>query len=130
MQLRVVVGVDVDEPGRDQQTVRVDVLAPGAGVDSAAFGDLPVHNPDVGGSRRRARAVNDRPAGDDEIELGAHSEYIAAALRPKRPARASASIPSVYSRSSSTTPGYLASECGKSEAQVIRSAPINGHSSG
>ena len=38
--------------------------------------------------------------------------------------------PSVCSRSSSTTPGYFASLCGKSDAQMNRSAPIRRPSTG
>src|SRR5438046_8157520 len=103
MQLRVVVRMDVDESGRDVQAVGVDARGPRTRVDPADLDDSSVRKCNVGRARRRSGAVDDRPARDDEIDLGAHSAYITAALRPNRPARASASIPSVYSRSSSTT---------------------------
>ena len=85
-------GMDVDESGRDEQAVGVDALAGVARVDPADLDDASVRDRDVGRARGRARPVDDGAAGDDEIERRAHSEYMAAALRPNRPARACSSM--------------------------------------
>ena len=71
MELRVVVGVDVDESGCHEQTVGVDHPR-GALVEPTDRGDPPVADRDVGGARRRARAVDDRPAADQEVKLRCH----------------------------------------------------------
>jgi hypothetical protein len=72
------------------------------------------------------RAGDLRLAHDAEVSM----PYIASALRPKSPERATGSISSVRSRSSSTTPGYFASLCGKSDAHTNRSPPASSASSG
>ena len=70
------------------------------------------------------------PAPMFPVGVTAEVPYRRAALRPNRPARAFGSIPSVRSVSSSTTPGYLASLWGKSDAQMNVSAPANACSIG
>ena len=57
-ELCVVVRVDVDEPGRDEQPVGVDRLRR-AVVDASDGRDRAVGDRDVGGARRRAGAVDD-----------------------------------------------------------------------
>jgi hypothetical protein len=64
--LAVVVGVDVDEAGGDQQAVGVD-RAPGGAVDLADGGDHPVGDGDVGGAGRGTGAVDDGAAADDQV---------------------------------------------------------------
>ena len=64
--LRVEMRVDVDEAGRHDQTARVDLLAPGA-VDLADRGDAIAGDGDVAFERRRAGAVDDGAAANDEI---------------------------------------------------------------
>jgi hypothetical protein len=64
--LAVVVGVDVDEPGRDQGAVGVDLLAGRAG-DTADLGDAPAGDGDVRGPGGVPRPVDDRAAPDDQI---------------------------------------------------------------
>src|SRR5262245_39401947 len=128
MKLRVVVRVDVDEAGCDRQAVGVD-LAVGGVADASDLYDLAVAHRDVGGNGRCAGAVDNAAAADDEVE-GAHAgwgiRYMSSALRPKRPALTSGAVSSFASRSSSTTPGYFASLCGKSDAHVSRSPPTSG----
>ena len=67
MKLRVVVRVDVDEPRRDQEAVGIDftitALAECSDLDHPSVMDR-----DIGGVPRRAGAVDDRPAADDEID--------------------------------------------------------------
>ena len=51
-------------------------------------------------------------------------------VEPEQPgARAESDRPALCSRSSSTTPGYFASLCGKSDAHTNRSPPTSGPSS-
>ena len=120
VQLRVVVGVDVDEARRDGQTVGVDDLARlDLVAERADLGDAAVVHCDIRGACRPARPVHDGAAPDEEIDRHQRvMPYRSRALVPKSPARASWSIPSVHSRNSSTTPGYLASLCGKSLAHT------------
>ena len=68
MELRVVVRVDVDESGCHEQAVGVDDPR-GASVEPTDPGDAAVADRDVGGARRRAGAVDDRPAADQEVKL-------------------------------------------------------------
>ena len=67
VELRVVVGVHVDEARREHQPVGVDhprrlVL------DAPDAGDAPLAHADVGGERRHARAVDDAGGFDQQIE--------------------------------------------------------------
>ncbi len=64
--LAVVVRMDVDEAGRDEQSVGVD-RALGARVEATDLGDEAAVDRDVGGTRRRARAVDDRAPADDQL---------------------------------------------------------------
>src|SRR5690606_18679304 len=64
--LAVVVGVDVDEAGRDQQAVGVDGAAPDA-VDPAHLGDDAAGDGHVRGAGLGAGAVDDGAAADDEV---------------------------------------------------------------
>src|SRR5690606_19448797 len=68
--LRVVVGVDVDEAGRDQLAARVDLLAAGReiGIDGD---DLAVTDPDVGATPGGAGSVDHRAAANHDIEARA-----------------------------------------------------------
>ena len=118
VQLRVVVRVDVDEAGRDEQAVGVDDLArrvvverdrsrrsrPSRTATSAVRAGAPVPSTTVPPRMRRSSVSH----------VGGVMPYRSSALRPNSPARASGSMSSVCSRSSSTTPGYFASLCGKS----------------
>ena len=65
--LRVQVGVQVDEPGGDQPTVRVDHPSGAARVDVADRGDAVTVDRHIGASGRCARAVDDRAAPDHQI---------------------------------------------------------------
>jgi hypothetical protein len=60
------VGVDVDEPGRDDEPGGVD-LAPGRALDGADGGDGLAVDGDVGGAGGCARAVDDHPVADDQV---------------------------------------------------------------
>ena len=62
-------GVDVDEPGRDDQSVGVD-LAPARSVDPAHLGDDAVGDGQVGRAGRRTRAVDHGAAADHEVVHG------------------------------------------------------------
>ena len=65
-------GVDVDEAGRDEGAVGID-LVPGRSVDADApviaadVGDHPVGDGDVGDATGSPGAVHDRAAADDQI---------------------------------------------------------------
>src|SRR6185312_498309 len=65
-QLRVEVGVRVDEAGRDDAAVGVELVATGV-VDCAHDGDDAVVDRDVGAHRGGARAVDDGAAADHEV---------------------------------------------------------------
>ena len=65
--LPVVVGVDVDEPRRDDGAGRVDGFLRNGG-DLADLLDLAVPNADVGRLPRRARAVVNRPAANHQVK--------------------------------------------------------------
>jgi len=66
--LRVEVGVEVDEPGRDEPPVGVDRASGRARVAGLGDGgDAVAVDRDVGASARRAGTVDDRPVGDDEV---------------------------------------------------------------
>ena len=69
MQLRVVVRVDVDEAGRDDEAVGVELARAGP-LHVADLDDRAVAHADVGGARGRARPVDDGATADDEVELG------------------------------------------------------------
>jgi hypothetical protein len=69
-QLRVVVGVGVDEAGRDDLAGRVDDLGRVLG-DVADGDDAAVTNADVGAPRGRAGAVDHRAAADHDVEHAA-----------------------------------------------------------
>jgi hypothetical protein len=58
--------VDVDEAGRDEGAVGVDLVA-GRTVDPPDLGDHAAGDGDVGCPRRGAGAVDDRAAPDDQI---------------------------------------------------------------
>ena len=63
------VGVDVDEAGRDDEPGRVDAVGAVSRRDLANRLDASALDADVGAPRRRARAVDDQAAGDDDVEL-------------------------------------------------------------
>ena len=69
--LPVVMGVDVDEAGRDEKASRRDFLAAGA-ADGADLGDAAVRDRDVDLSQRRAGPVGERPAPDDKLIALSH----------------------------------------------------------
>src|SRR5207249_3346280 len=68
--LGVVVRVQVDEAGRDDQPARVQHPVGLAAPDRADVGDAAVLDAHVGDVARRAQAVEDRASLDDGIELG------------------------------------------------------------
>ena len=68
VQLRVVVRVDVDEPGRDDEPRGVEGLRGQLARELADPDDAAVLHGDVGAPRRRAQAVDDESAGDEVIE--------------------------------------------------------------
>ena len=72
--LAVIVRVDVDEARRDQQALGVDLLV-GAAGDLADGRDLAVLHRDVGFVQRRAGAVGNGAATDDEIEFLRHVRF-------------------------------------------------------
>ena len=65
--LAVVVGVDVDEAGRHERAVGVEDLT-GRLVDRADLDHEAVSHGDVGGVRRRAGPVHDRPTLDEDVQ--------------------------------------------------------------
>ena len=65
--LAVVVGVEVEEAGRHERTVGVDLLASGL-VDHADGDDAAVADPHVTGEGGGTGAVDDGPASDDGIK--------------------------------------------------------------
>ncbi len=66
--LAVVVGVQVDEPRRHQQSVGIDDLCAAAGVDvHADVGDGPVDDAHVGWRAGSTRPVDDQPVADHEL---------------------------------------------------------------
>ena len=67
--LAVVVGVEVEEAGRDEGAVGVD-LAAGGLVDLADGDDAAVADADVAGERVGAGAVDDRSAADHGVKHG------------------------------------------------------------
>jgi hypothetical protein len=68
--LRVVVRVDVDEPGRDDLPARVDAVACRLVHARLARDDASVANRDVGRSSRSSGAVDHRAAADHHIQHG------------------------------------------------------------
>ncbi len=74
MELRVVVRVDVDESGCDEQPVGVDRARRVLG-DRADLGDVAVAYADVGRACGRARAVDDGAALDEQVKHGPASAY-------------------------------------------------------
>ena len=86
--LRVVVRVDVDEAGRDDVPIGVERPRRRA-AHVADLGDAPVAHADVGAPRRRAGAVDDGSAADQEIEVVGHGNSFSrrgspsAAMLPK-----------------------------------------------
>ena len=67
--LAVVVGVEIEEPGRHQRAVGVDLLRRGL-VDLADGDDAAVADADVAGERVGAGAVDDRSAADHGVKHG------------------------------------------------------------
>ena len=69
--LGVVVRVDVDEAGRDDRALGVERAAGGA-ADVAQRGDAAATDAEVAAPRRGARAVDQRAAADQEVEVLGH----------------------------------------------------------
>jgi hypothetical protein len=67
--LRIVVGVDVDEAGRDQLALGVDFLG-AAFCDLADHSDAVAGDADIGFDGRTAGAIDDGAAADDQVEFG------------------------------------------------------------
>src|SRR6185437_5878056 len=67
--LPVVVGVDVDEAGRDREAGGVELLATGL-VDGAHHGEAPVVDGDVAGRRTTTAAVDHGSVPDHQIVHG------------------------------------------------------------
>jgi hypothetical protein len=74
--LTVEVRVHVDETGRDQQAVGVELAPPGA-VDASHLDDDAVGDRDVGRHRGRAGAVDDGAATDHEV---VHQDFLSCAI--------------------------------------------------
>ncbi|MCY1465052.1 hypothetical protein D9M71_831530 [compost metagenome] len=70
--LGVVVGVDIDETGRDQMAARVDFLHATTG-DLPHLDDAAVPDRHVGATGLAAQPVGDFAATDHQIELRAHA---------------------------------------------------------
>ncbi len=70
--LAVVVGVDVDEAGRDDAALGVDLLGAARGDAPADRRDPPAGNGDVGFEGRAAGPVDDEAAANDQIESTSH----------------------------------------------------------
>jgi hypothetical protein len=68
--LRVVVGVGVDDAGGHDGTFGVDLVGGRAPVEVGELGDAPVPHADVDPPARQAGAVDHIPVADDEVELG------------------------------------------------------------
>jgi len=66
--LAVIMGMDVDPAGRDEETRRFDFLA-ARRCDVADRDDDALVDGDIGTQRRAARTVHDRTAADNEIHL-------------------------------------------------------------
>ena len=69
--LRVHVRVSVDESRRDDQALGVDGVL-GRAPDASQLDDAAVRDADVAAITRRARAVDDRPVANQEIETHGH----------------------------------------------------------
>ena len=75
--LAVVMGVQVDETGRHEQSVGIDDLCAAAGIGVRRdVGDDPVDDAHVGNRARRAGAVDDEPVADHQ--LATHHVIVAA----------------------------------------------------
>ena len=132
VELRVVVRVDVDEAGRDREPVGVD-------TSRARRRRCDRRDDRARRARRRRRCAAGAPvpsttvpprisrsSGSVHARRDASIPYMVERVAAEQARRARpASIASVCSRSSSTTPGYFASLCGKSEAQTNRSPPTS-----
>src|SRR6266852_5080223 len=68
-ELGVIMGVQIDEAGRDVKSARVDHLFGLMRLKVAELGDLAVLDPDIGPVAWHPSAVDDRTASDDQIEL-------------------------------------------------------------
>ena len=66
-ELRIVVGVRIDEPGREHEALRVDRFG-GIARNVADRDDPPVTHGDGAGERRAARTVADAGILDEQIE--------------------------------------------------------------
>ena len=69
-ELRVVVGVQVDEARRHDQAAGVDHLVGLVGADLADLGDHAVLDPDVAAKARQAAAVDDHAAANHAVVPG------------------------------------------------------------
>ena len=69
IQLRVVVGVQVDGAGGDDTAARVDLLGSARGNAAADLGDLAVLDADVGGVAGNARRLDHRAASNHHVIL-------------------------------------------------------------
>src|SRR5215469_3949824 len=67
--LRIIVGVQVNEPGRDHQPVGIDDLFREARRPPAYLGDLSVFDPNVAAKPRHPSSVDDRSAFNLNIEI-------------------------------------------------------------
>ena len=76
--------VDVDEPGADDATGGIDHVRGGRVGQRPDRHDPIAAHPDVGGDRRRAAAVDDRPAADQQVEVHRLAQLSAAEERDDR----------------------------------------------
>ena len=70
--LAVVVGVDVDEPGRDDHVPRVDLVAVPGPQTLPDRGDSPAGDRHVGFERLGAGPVDDQAAPHHNVEISGH----------------------------------------------------------
>ena len=68
---KIIVGVRVDETGRDDLAACVDLFTRRA-ADAAKRGDLARLYADIGGAARGVDTVDDGTVADDEIKQGGH----------------------------------------------------------
>ena len=75
-------GVDVDEARRDDEAARVDLPLAGCILQRADLRDAPAVHGDIGPARRRAGAVDDGSAPDNQIVGACPFSPPAACWRP------------------------------------------------
>jgi len=67
--LRVVMGVQIDEAGRYDESRRVDGLVGVGGAEPSDSRDTSILDPDVATKSRHPRSIDDHPILNDKVEL-------------------------------------------------------------